>query len=56
MEEKDNSPHIYAARIKHIQDLVGTFEWYARSVDPTMSATMMSIASRQSKGTENLEE
>ena len=56
MEEKDNLPHIYASRIKRIQDLVGTFEWYARSVDPTMSATMMSIASRQSKGTENLEE
>ena len=56
MEEKDNSPHIYAARIKHIQDLVGTFEWYARAVCPTMSETMRSIASRQSKGTEKLEE
>ena len=35
--------------------MVGTFAWYSRAVDPTMAATMSSIASRQSKGTENLE-
>ena len=55
VEEKDTSPHISPARIKHIQDFVGTFAWYTRSVDPKMAATMSSIASRQSKGTENLE-
>ena len=51
MEEKDNSPHISAARIKHIKYLVGTFAWYAREVYPTMAETMSSIASRQSKCT-----
>ena len=55
MEEKDTSPPISPARIKLIQDVVGTFAWYARAVDPTMAATMSSIASRQSKGIENLE-
>ena len=51
----DASPRVDAARIKRIQDVVGTFAWYGRAVDPTMGATMSSIASRQSKATENLE-
>ena len=36
--------------------MVGTFAWYSRAVDPTMAATMSSIASRQSRGTEDLEQ
>ena len=55
MEEKDTSPTISPARVKYIQDVVGTFAWYARAVDPTMADTMSSIASRKSKGTKNLE-
>ena len=35
--------------------MVGTFAWYSRAVDPTMAATMSSIAAGNSKGTENLE-
>ena len=54
--EHDNSPHISAARIKRIQDLVGTFAWCARETYPKMAATMSSIAPRQSKATEKLEE
>ena len=55
MEEKDTSPAISPSRIKRIQDVVGTFAWYSRAVNPTMAATMSYITSRQSKGTENLE-
>ena len=36
--------------------MVGKFEWYGRVVDPTMTATLISIAPRQLKTTENLEE
>ena len=56
LTEHDTSSKISAERIRHIQDVVGTFAWYSRAVDPTMAATMSSIASRQSKGTEKLEE
>ena len=51
----DTSPRISAEKIKHIQDVVGTFAWYARACDPTMAATLSSIATRQSKATTNLE-
>ena len=46
VEEKDTSPTISPVRIKRIQDVVGTFAWYARVVDPTMAVTISSIASR----------
>ena len=55
-EHKDNSPSLYTARVKHIQNVVGTFSWYARASEPTMAHTLSSIASHQSKGTEKLEE
>ena len=53
---KDTSPLISAERIRKIQEVVGTFAWYSRAVDPTMAAMMSSIASRQSRGTEDLEQ
>jgi len=52
----DTSPQTSAERIQSIQDGVGTFAYYSRAVDPTMAATMSSIASRQSSATEKLEE
>ena len=54
--QRDTSPYISAERVKRIQDVVGTFAWYARACDPTMAATLSSIATRQSKATTNLEE
>ena len=42
----DTSRRISAERIRHIQDVVGTFAWYSTAVDPTMAVTMSSIASR----------
>ena len=56
VEKKDKSPGISESIIKLIQDVVGTFACYGRAVDPKMAATLRSIASRQSKATENLEE
>ena len=53
---KDTSPPLAPAQIKRIQDIVGTLVYYARAVDPTLSATLSSIASRQTKGTQKLEE
>ena len=52
----DTSRRISAERIRHIQDVVGTFAWYSRATDPTMAVATRSIASRQSKATEKLEE
>lgn len=43
-------------RIRRIQDILRTLVYYARAVDPTLSATLSSIASRQTKGTQKLEE
>ena len=51
----DTSPRISAEKIKHIQDVVGTFAWYSRACDPTMAATLSSIAGRQSKATTDLD-
>ena len=50
----DTSPRVSAEKIKHIQDVVGTFAWYSRACDPTMAATLSSIASRQTKATTDL--
>ena len=38
-DHKDNSPSLSAARVKHIQDVVGTFTWYAQTSYPTMART-----------------
>ena len=54
--QQDTSPYISAERVKRIQDVVGTFAWYSRACDPTMAATLSSIATRQSKATTNLED
>ena len=56
VEEHDTSPALSSAGIKRIQDVVGTFAWYSRASDPTMTATLSSIASRQSTATEQLGE
>ena len=51
VEEHDTSPALSPAGIKRIQDVVGTFVWYSRASDRTMTATLSSIASRQSTAT-----
>ena len=51
----DTAPYISAAKVKCIQEIVGTFAWYARACDPTMAATLSAFATRQSKATTDLE-
>ena len=50
----DTSPQLAKERIRHIQDIVGTLLYYARAVDPTLLATLIQIASRQSTATEEV--
>ena len=50
----DTSPQLTPAGIKRIQDIVGTFGWYARASDPTMEQMLSSIAGRQSSATQQL--
>ena len=38
-------------QIKCVQDIVGTFVWYRRACDPTLTGPLSAIASRQTKGT-----
>ena len=44
---------ISAKAIKQIEEVVGTFAWYARAYDPTMAATLSSITTRKFKATTN---
>ena len=46
------SPHA----IKHLQQIVGTFLFYARAVDPTMLTALSIIATEQSQGTQTTKE
>jgi hypothetical protein len=40
--------------IKHVQDIIGTLLYYARSVDPTLLAALSAIAACQSNGTQTV--
>ena len=50
----DKTAPLYPEQIKHVQDIVGTFIWYGRTCDPTLTASLSAIASHQSKGTETV--
>ena len=50
--QSDDSPPLSPSQIKFIQQVVGTFLFFGRAVDPTLTAALSSIASRQNKGTE----
>ena len=50
--QSDDSPPLSPSQIKFIQKVVGTFLFFGRAVDPTLTAALSSIASRQNKGTE----
>ena len=47
----DDSPALNPDEARNFQQVVGTFLYYAHSVDPTMLVILNSIASEQSKGT-----
>ena len=47
----DTTALLSDSQIKHIQDIVGSFIWYARACDPTLTAALSAIGARQSKAT-----
>ena len=51
-EPPDNTAALSSKAKTRIQQIVGTFLYYARAVDPTMAVTLSTLAAAQSKGTE----
>jgi hypothetical protein len=54
-EPPDDSPALPPARIKRLQQIIGTFLYYARAVDPTMLMALSTLGSQQAHGTEQTE-
>ena len=52
----DTSAPLPKEGIRRIQEIVGSFAWYARATDPTMAKTLSTIAGRQAKATEALQD
>ena len=50
--DTDDSPLLDAPALKHLQNVIGTFLYYARAVDSTMLVALGSLASAQTNGTE----
>ena len=51
---EDTSPTLNQTDITFIQEVIGVFLYYARTVDPTMLAPLNKLASRQARPTEKL--
>ena len=51
---EDTSPPLTEEQIRRVQDVVGTFVWYGAACDPTLAASLSALATRQSKGTDNM--
>ena len=49
---EDDSPALNPEETNTVQQVVGTFLYYARVVDPTMLAALNTVASQQSKSTQ----
>ena len=52
--KSDTSAPISDEQIKLVQNIVSTFVWYSRACDPILAASLSAIASRQTKGTEDV--
>ena len=50
--QSDTTALLSPEQIKRVQKNVGSFIWYGRACDPTVTASLSAIASRQTKGTE----
>eukprot|EP00804_Cyclotella_cryptica_P012648 CCRYP_016913-RA/>CCRYP_016913-RA protein AED:0.31 eAED:0.31 QI:0/0/0/1/0/0/3/0/469 len=48
----DDSP-LNSQQIKHIQQIVGSFLYYSRATDPTISHALSELATQQTRATEN---
>eukprot|EP00978_Attheya_sp_CCMP212_P023019 scaffold69697_cov62-Attheya_sp.AAC.1 len=53
MPGPDTTPLLPAGEQTALQQIVGTFLYYARAIDSTMLMALNSLASQQNKGTEN---
>ena len=51
LTKQDTSPLLTPAEVKHVQEVVGTFLWYARCIDGTMLGAINRIGSRQANAT-----
>eukprot|EP00804_Cyclotella_cryptica_P013964 CCRYP_002495-RA/>CCRYP_002495-RA protein AED:0.17 eAED:0.08 QI:0/0/0/1/1/1/3/0/1003 len=49
---EDDSPLLTKQNIKHIQQIVGSFLYYARATDPTIPHALSELATQQSNATE----
>ena len=52
-KQDDTSPKLDAAKKKFVQQVTGTFLYYARAVDPTMLVALSAIAASQAAPTKN---
>ena len=52
-DPQDDRAKLSPREIKHVQQIMGTFLFYARAVDPTMLTALSTIATEQSQGTHN---
>ena len=52
----DDSAKLSPQAIKHLQQIVGTFLFYSRAVDPTMLTALSIIATEQTQGTHTTKE
>ena len=52
----DDSAKLSPHAIKHLQQIVGTFLFYSRAVDPTMLTALSIIVTEQTQGTNNTKE
>eukprot|EP00804_Cyclotella_cryptica_P024309 CCRYP_020871-RA/>CCRYP_020871-RA protein AED:0.34 eAED:0.32 QI:0/0/0/1/1/1/2/0/475 len=48
-----DSPPLNAQQIKHIQQVIGSFLYYSRATDPTISHALSELATQQAHATEN---
>ena len=52
----DDTAKLSPQAIKHLQQIVGTFLFYSRAVDPTMLMALSIIATEQPQGTQTTKE
>ena len=52
----DDATKLSPQAIKHLQQIVGTFPFYSKAVDPTMLTALSIIATEQTHGTQTTKE
>ena len=55
-QPSDDTAKLSPQAIKHLQQIVGTFLFYSRAVDPTMLTALSIIAMEQAQGTQTTKE